>query len=81
MCELMKSSSHALDATLGFMQYLEHLQFLKVSAENKKFGHLGDYFCRLFPDKSVNLAFFVQDFGKNIYHCCQLSEFHSYAIS
>ena len=29
MCELMKSSSNALDPTLGFMQYLEHFQFLE----------------------------------------------------
>ena len=28
MCELMKSSSYALDSTLSFMQYLEHFQFL-----------------------------------------------------
>ena len=29
MCELMKSSSNALDPTLGFIQYLEYLKFLE----------------------------------------------------
>ena len=29
MYELMKSSSNALDPTLGFIQYLEHLVFLE----------------------------------------------------
>ena len=29
MCELMKSSSNALDPILGFIQYLEHLRFLE----------------------------------------------------
>ena len=29
MCESMKSSSNVLDPGLGFMQYLEHLQFLE----------------------------------------------------